>query len=316
MAKSLRCAVEPVDFLPVSPRDVPRHVSVLQTAAFDLLKPQNGETVIDCTLGLGGHASAFAERVGPSGQVIGIDADGDNLAIAKENLSVSSSSIRLIHGNFRDLASFGLPPADIIFADLGLSSPHLDDPTRGFSFRADGPLDLRFDRTKGKPVAELLNGIDDAEILRVLRTYGELSAAHHLAKQIRLAPPKTTAELKVCIEKAYGWRAKALMPQIFQALRIWVNDEIGSLEALLRDAPYLLKPGGRFAVISFHSLEDRLVKMVFRTMTTAERDPITGAVTKEAPYRLLTRKPIRPDADEVALNPRSRSALLRAILRT
>ena len=257
----------------------------------------------------------FLDAIGSGGRFVGIDADPDNLRLAEDRLG-PWKNVTLVHGNFRDCLRLDLPPADIVFADLGLSSPHIDDPERGFSFRFDGPLDLRFDRTTGKSAAAMIADADRENLVSILRAYGELPHAPRLAEAMKVRPLSATQELRGIVEEVYGWRAKRFLPQVFQALRIWANDELGALEALLRDGPLLLKPAGRFAVISYHSLEDRLTKRAFRALTTPERDPVTGAVRCEAPYRMLARKPLRPALSEVAENPRARSALLRAIVRS
>jgi 16S rRNA (cytosine1402-N4)-methyltransferase len=291
------------------------HVPVLREAVLKLLRPAAGETVIDATLGLGGHALSFLEHIGKTGSYVGIDADSENIAIARERLT-GWKNVTLHHANFRDLPTLNLSCADIILADLGLSSPHIDDPERGFSFRFDAALDLRFDRTQGIAAAEKIAHASIDELADILRSYGEVPSPGRLARAILESPPATTAALRAVIESVYAWRAKRFMAQVFQALRVWTNDELGALNMLLRSAPRLLKTGGRFAVISYHSLEDRAVKSAFRSLTTAEKDPVTGKIALAAPFTLLTRKPIRPSADEQARNPRSRSALLRAIVRT
>ncbi len=151
-----------------------RHIPVLETTVLELLRPKKGATVIDCTLGLGGHASRFLEAVGKEGTLIGIDADEKNLADARERLKAYPGTVRLVHGNFGDIASMDLPKADLMFADLGLSSPHIDEADRGFSFRSEGPLDLRFDRTTGQPASEMLEEADENTLVFVLRKYGEI----------------------------------------------------------------------------------------------------------------------------------------------
>ncbi len=291
------------------------HVPVLQTTVLDLLAPRPGTSVIDVTLGLGGHAGSFLQATSPDGRLIGLDADEENLRTARERLSPFEGRTRFLHANFAQLPSLGLPPTDILFADLGLSSPHVDDASRGFSFRFDGPLDLRFDRSKGATAAERIASASEDELLEVLKRYGEFPGVYRLTKHLLEHPPVTTTELKSLVEGAFRRDAPKVLPQVFQALRIWVNDEMGALDTLLRVGPTLLLPGGRMAVISYHSLEDRLVKHAFRALSEPERDPVTGKAVTSASFRLLTKRPIRPSDDEIRDNPRSRSALLRIIER-
>ncbi len=290
-----------------------RHQSVLFQEVLNLASVAPGETVCDCTLGLGGHAFAFAEAIGPEGTLIAFDADAENLESARERLSQSSATIDLRHTNFGSIAQQNLPQLDVLFADLGLSSPHLDEPERGFSFRADGPLDLRFDRTQGTTAAEWIGFTEERQIMNVLRKYGELKEAPKLSRFLHERKPQTTFELKDIVEEACGYRAKDRLPQVFQALRMAINDEEGSLLTLLEYGPKLLKPGGRLLIISFHSLEDRPVKQVFRKLCTGTIDETTGQTVQEAPFELLTKKPVIPREEEIEQNPRSRSAKLRAI---
>lgn len=294
---------------------VVRHQSVLHSTVLELLRPLPGETVLDATLGLGGHAASFAEAIGEGGRLIGLDADAENLALARERLAHVPCSMDLRHVNFSQLPALALPPVDILFADLGLSSPHLDDPARGFSFRNDGPLDLRFDRTRGETARELLRRIDADTLAHLLRRYGEMKGAFRLATAIAGRDVPTTAGLRAIVEAVFGFRAPSLLPQIFQAIRIAVNDELGALETLLEAGPRLLAPGGRMGVISFHSLEDRLVKHVFRALCTPRRDALTGQISHPAAYTLLTPKPVVPSTEEISSNPRARSAKLRIIHR-
>lgn len=291
------------------------HQSVLLEESVSLLAPRAGETVLDVTLGLGGHAQKLGERIGPDGTLIGLDADEQNLAAAGDRLAALPCKRDLRHANFRDLSSFDLPPVDVLFADLGLSSPHVDDPSRGFTFRVDAPLDLRFDRSTGFPAAEWIRRASSGDLLRVLQEYGELPFARRLAGKLQEGECATTADVRRAAEAVYGWRAPSVLPQIFQALRIAVNDELGALSALLSFGPTLLAPGGRMGVISYHSLEDRLVKQAFRTLTTAPVHPDTGQDLHPAAFIALTRKSVVPSEDERHRNPRSRSAKLRAIMR-
>lgn len=292
------------------------HEPVLPSDVLTVLQPARGETVLDVTLGLGGHSLLFLEKIGPTGKLIALDADRGNLDAARERLSAHADQITLYHVNFAAMEELNLPPVDVLFADLGLSSPHVDDPERGFSFRVDSPLDLRFDQSMGETAAELLERCEVEDIIEILRMYGELyKDATRLARVLSEVKPKTTGEMRLAVEKACGWRAKQLFPQVFQALRIAVNDELRALGVLLAAGPKLLKPGGRMGVLSYHSLEDRMVKQVFREITEPEKDPVTGKVSVEAPYRLLTKKAIQASDEEVRRNPRSRSVKFRAIER-
>ncbi len=284
-----------------------QHIPVLHKEVEKLLDPKSGEVVIDATVGLGGHAKLFAQRVCPEGRVIGLDADEDNLSEAKKNLNESGNCVELHHINFREIESLKLDGVDIIFADLGLSSPHVDDSSRGFSYREDGPLDLRFDRASGATAAELIKSLKEEELADVLWRYGELSNSRKIARAIKEAGEiRTTFELKDCL-------AHHFLPIVFQALRIAVNDELGSLEILLHEGPKLLKSGGRMGVISFHSLEDRMVKQAFKTLTTPQIDPVTGQDVTQAQFELITKKPIVPSKEEVSENPRARSAKFRIL---
>jgi len=292
------------------------HTPVLHSEVFKLLSPEKGESVLDVTIGLGGHAKSFLERVGDEGNLIGLEADEENLKVALEHLKSFESQIDLHHLNFMDIARLELPKVDIVFADLGLSSPHVDDPERGFTFREDAPLDMRFDRSKGVTAEEMIKGAKEKELADILFKFGELKTARRLAHVIKEANKmSTTFDLKECIEKAIGYRAKHVLPQVFQALRIAVNDELDALAVLLQEGTKLLKLGGRMGIISYHSLEDRMVKQVFRALAQPQKDPITGQIVCDAPFEVLTKKPIVPSEAEVRENPRARSAKLRALKR-
>ncbi|OGJ77056.1 16S rRNA (cytosine(1402)-N(4))-methyltransferase [Candidatus Peribacteria bacterium RIFOXYB1_FULL_57_12] len=294
----------------------PVHTPVLLQEALTLLDPQEGETVCDVTLGLGGHAEAFLQKVASGGTLIGLDADAQNLASAEERLKSLPGHLDLRHANFRDLQQLSLPQVDVLFADLGLSSPHVDDAKRGFTFREDVPLDLRFDRTRGVSAAAWLQQISEEDLTHALQEFGEVRGARRLAERLKEHIMHTTFDVVHAVEAAFGWRAKTVMAQVFQALRIAVNDELGALDSLLAAGPSLLKPGGRMGVISYHSLEDRRVKQVFRTLTTAPVHPDTGQDLHPALFALLTRKAIVPSDAEQSRNPRSRSAKLRVIMRS
>ncbi|MDP7454615.1 MAG: 16S rRNA (cytosine(1402)-N(4))-methyltransferase RsmH [Candidatus Peribacteraceae bacterium] len=291
-----------------------QHIPVLLKEVIELLDPRPGEMVIDATLGLGGHAEAIIRVIGSNGKFIGLDADEENLKYAGEKLKKLDCLVELHHLNFKDVASVVKSPVNIIFADLGLSSPHLDDTERGFAFREDASLDMRYDRTSGITASELISSLKEEELANVLWKYGELRTSRRIAKIIKESDKvDTTFKLKECIEKSAGYKAKHIIPQVFQALRIAVNDELGSLETLLSQAPDLIKPGGRIGVISFHSLEDRMVKQAFKKLSEPEIDPVTGQIVKEAPFEVLTKKPVIPSDEEVQENPRARSAKFRVL---
>lgn len=294
----------------------PVHIPVLLDTVLAILDPRAGERVLDVTLGLGGHSAAFLWMIGPEGSLTALDADDANLAIARKRLRAQGGRVNLRHANFGDIAVLGLGEFDVMFADLGLSSPHIDDPARGFSFRFDGPLDLRFDRTAGRTAADLLHSSTEEELAALFRTYGELyKEARRLGRILAGRSIETTADLKRAVEEAFGFRAKQILPQVFQALRIAVNDELNVLAELLRAGIAMLAPGGRMGVISYHSLEDRLVKQTFRALCTPEKDPVTGAVSVPAAFEALTKKAVQPDQAEIASNQRARSAKFRAIRR-
>ncbi len=293
-----------------------RHVPVLETTVLQILAPKAGESVLDCTLGLGGHSAAFLEAVGPSGSLVALDADEGNLSFATERLAALGGNVRTIHANFRDAASLGLAPVDVIFADLGLSSPHLDDPDRGFSFRADGPLDLRYDRSTGQSAADLIEASDENALVTIIHDFGEVHQyVRPLAKLIAGKRLETTGDMRTAVEEIFTYRAPSVLPRIFQALRIAVNDELGALLALLAAIPPLLKPGGRAGILSYHSLEDRLVKHTFKALAEAPKDPLTGRAEADPAFDLLTKKALVPEDAEIASNPRSRSVKFRAIQR-
>ncbi|MDD5055529.1 MAG: 16S rRNA (cytosine(1402)-N(4))-methyltransferase RsmH [Candidatus Peribacteraceae bacterium] len=296
------------------------HEPVLLAECLRILNPESGESVLDVTLGLGGHARAFIDRIGPTGRFIGLDADSDNLRLAQESLKDIPVASTFIHANFLSLPDC-LPEDrrtfDVIIADIGLSSVHVDDPSRGFTFRKDAPLDLRFDRTTGMTGAALLASLDPSTLLSAFREYGELPRARSLVDAIVRVrgdhPILRTGELVDVVRGVFGYKTPDVLPQIFQALRILVNQELSALRHLLAIGPSLLKPGGRLGIISFHSLEDRLVKHAFRGLVTETKDVVTGAPIAKTPFTLLTPKAVRPSAQEVKRNSRSRSACLRAL---
>jgi len=291
----------------------PAHASVLLDAVLALLQPRPGIgfRALDCTVGGGGHSFSLLERSSPDGYLIGLDADPGALELATQKLAPFEGRFALLNRNFSDLEHLDLEPFDAILMDLGLSSMQLDSSGRGFSLRADEPLDMRFDPTADvETAADLLNSMSTAELERILRAYGEEPRARRVARSIEYRraqrPFKTTGDLVAAVTAALGPARGRIHPatRTFQALRIAVNDELGALEAGLDAAVRLLKPGGRLAIISFHSLEDRIVKWRFR------------ARADEAVLKVLTRKPLTPAEAEVKVNPRARSAKLRVAERT
>lgn len=289
------------------------HDSVLLSEVLETLSPKEGDRILDVTLGLAGHASFLLDQAGPDGLLVGIDADEENVNVAKQRLADQVSQCTFVHSNFSKLPELDLGKFDVILADLGVSSPHFDEPERGFSFREDGPLDMRFDRSQGRTAAEIIENYTEQELSILLRDYGQIPQHCRLAETLKQKLPQTTYEALSAIDSVVKFNPKSLAPQMFQALRIEVNDELGALETLLDTAPDMLNSGGRFGVIAFHSLEDRLVKKRFRDLTSVEKDKTTGADIGTAPFTEVKRKAIKPSEEELAQNPRARSARLRVI---
>jgi 16S rRNA (cytosine1402-N4)-methyltransferase len=306
-----------------------QHTSVLYDEVLAFLAPRPGGRYIDCTVGGGGHAEGVLARSSPGGQLLGLDADPAALARVRERLAPFGARVWLCHANFRELGrcarAAGFDAVDGILFDLGLSSDTLEVSGRGFSFRRDEPLDMRFDPTAGESAAALLADSTEAALRDILRRYGEEPAAGRLARALvrarARAPLQTTGDLVAVVESVLGPPRGRAHPatRTFQALRIAVNDELDSLGAALEEAVRLLAPGGRLVVIAFHSLEDRIVKQFLRAESGGEcRCPpgLPVCVCARAPrLRLLTRKPVAPSEAEIARNPRARSAKLRAAVR-
>ena len=294
------------------------HVSVLPNEVIDYLKPQSGDTVIDCTLGLGGHSKLILEHIGPSGLLIGIDQDEDNLTQAKENLQ-GHQNVYFVLDNFENLAEIVDDVAKIagkqlsidkILFDLGLSSRHVDNPERGFSFLREGPLDMRFDARQKLTALHLVNNAPLTYLIKIFKLYGQEPHAQRIAKAIvqerRNTQLQTTTQLGRLIENVVRGSGKHPGTRVFQALRIAVNRELEVVENALQQAMNLVAVGGRIAVISFHSLEDRITKNIFRDYSKREELP---------QFQLLTKKPVAPTEEEMHNNSRSRSAKLRAVER-
>jgi 16S rRNA (cytosine1402-N4)-methyltransferase len=296
------------------------HRPVMLEEVLNVLQPQAGDLVVDATLGAGGHAEELLRRVGPTGRLIGLDRDAENLPQAQERLVRVGHPFTLHHANFAGLpavlAADGVAAVDVFLADLGMSSMQVDDPQRGFSYRRDGPLDMRMDRSRGRTAAQLLASLGASELASAFAELGDEPHAERIAAAIVAArqrqPIERTIDLARIISEAVGtrpeeWRLHPtqgkwnLHPaaRIFQALRLLVNRELDILEQLLRILPTCLRPGGRAALISFHSGEDRQVKGAFR-------DGLRAGI-----YAEISPEPLRPSFAERMANPRARSAKLR-----
>lgn len=304
------------------------HKTVLLNETLDVLEPERGGVFVDATIGMGGHAEAILEQF-QNTIVIGIDQDREAIAKAGERLAGFGARFRIRHGNFSSIGSIldeeGLNQVDGIIADLGVSSLQLDSESRGFSFRFEAPLDMRMDSdSDGPTAADLLETLSEAEIADIIYEYGEERASRRIAKWIVEKresgnPLRNTTELAKLVERCVRRSPKDKIhpaTRTFQALRIAVNDEIGILERFLIDSIDRLKKEGRLAVITFHSLEDRIVKRTFQRLSgkcfCPPRIPVCVCGSAKA-VDLLTKKPIIPSDNEARSNPRSRSAKLRAI---
>jgi 16S rRNA (cytosine1402-N4)-methyltransferase len=278
---------------------VPLHTSVLAAESLDALTIVPDGTYVDATFGAGGHTRLILERLGPHGRTIAFDADPLASSLAPED-----PRLTLIHANFRALRSEleqrSISAIDGILYDLGVSSMQFDDGARGFSFREDAPLDMRLDPTQGETAAEFIASRDEEDLANAIFEYGDERASRRIARALKMRLPRTTGDLAAIVAGVVhvpGKRERVHpATRTFQALRIAVNDELGALRASLDAAADVVRPGGRIAVISFHSLEDRIVKVFFRDDDRLAR---------------VTRKPIVPSEEEIRLNPRSRSAKLR-----
>ncbi len=299
------------------------HRPVMLQQVLDVLRPRPGEIGVDCTLGFAGHAAPILQQLGSSGRLIGLDWDSENLTVARERLAASGLPFTAYHSNFAALetvlADAGVNGVDLVLADLGMSSMQVDDPDRGFSYVRDGPLDMRMDRTRGRSAADILNAISEAELARALRELGDEEQAESIAAALVSARRRQaltrTAEVAQIVAAAVGksataasgWKLRTARgkwnshpaARTFQTLRLLVNRELANLQQLLRVLPRVLQPGGRVAIFSFHSGEDRLVKGAFR-------DGLRTGV-----YRDVSADPLRADEEEKLANPRARSAKLR-----
>jgi 16S rRNA (cytosine1402-N4)-methyltransferase len=295
------------------------HEPVMAAEVVSLLAPRGDGCYVDCTMGLGGHTRALVEA--GAGRVIGLDRDPAALAHCRVRLAAYGARVTFVHADYRAigdvLRAAGVGAIDGALADLGVSSMQLDDAERGFSFRHDGPLDMRMDPTRGAPLADRLADVDEAALADVIFHFGEERRARRIARAIvqarAVGPITRTGELASVVRRAAEggtWQRIDPATRTFQALRIWVNDELTGLEAFLRSAVAALVTGGRLVVIAFHSLEDRVVKHTFRSL---EHDAPADVTAPRG--RVLTPKPLRPGEAERDRNPRSRSARLRAVER-
>jgi 16S rRNA (cytosine1402-N4)-methyltransferase len=292
------------------------HVPVLVEEVLQYLDCRPDRIYVDGTVGSGGHSRKILERSSPTGKLIGLDWDEEAIERARKNLSLFEGRVALRKGNFKDLKSvlksLSIPGVDGILLDLGVSTEQLESRERGFSFRWDGPLDMRMSQETEITAQDFVKNLPPSDLETLLREYGEERWARRIARNIvrrrQRAPIRTTGELVEAIEASVprSWGRIHPATRTFQALRISVNEELNNLRAFLDSAPDLLRPKGRLCIISYHSLEDRIVKNCFRHWTR-------GGKGEEKPFGLLTPKPVVPAAEEVFRNPRARSAKLRAV---
>jgi 16S rRNA (cytosine1402-N4)-methyltransferase len=286
----------------------PHHRPVLVEQVLKVLAPAPGQTIVDATVGAGGHARLLAERLGPTGRLIGLDRDSAMLALARQRLK-GCYPAALVHASFDQLPQVlgerGIKAVDGLLADLGMCSDQVDAPERGFSFQHPGPLDMRMDPSQGEPASAWLHRLSERDLANLFWIYGEERYSRRIARRIvetrRREPLQNTVQLaelvRRCSPRSHGRRAIDPATRVFQALRIAVNDELATLDRLLTVLPDIIKPGGRVAIISFHSLEDRRVKVALRDRQR---------------WETFTSKPVQPDEEELRVNPRARSAKLRA----
>jgi 16S rRNA (cytosine1402-N4)-methyltransferase len=287
------------------------HKSVLLSEALEHLNCGNGSIVLDCTLGCAGHAVEILRRISPDGLLIGLDADSSVVNKSVEKLKAVGGDFRIFHENFayfdKVLASLGVKQVDAMFFDLGISSFQLDDGQRGFSFSNSGPLDMRMDKTRGRPLWKLLETMTEDQIGAVIRNFGEERHWRKISRAIvearRISPIHDSRRLAAVVMNVPGQGVGTRInpaTRTFQAFRIFINDELESIKKALLKAPRFLRDNGRIVVISFHSLEDRIVKHAFR------------AFAKDGLLKVVTKKPVCPREIEINANPRSRSAKMRS----
>ncbi len=305
-----------------------QHIPVLKREALDALAIRDGGVYVDATLGRSGHAQAIAEAMGPQGRLIGFDRDPRAIELGKE-VFAGDSRVSIIHSEFARMKDMlrefvDVENVDGVLMDLGVSSPQLDQAERGFSFMRDGELDMRMDPTQGESAAQWLSQVEERDLMMVLFELGEEKFARRIARAIVLERAETkiesTLQLAAIIEQAIPKKEKHKHPatRTFQAIRLHVNQELSQVSAALPQAVQLLKEGGRLAVISFHSLEDRIVKRFIRDLSTPNLPPKNIPVTEEAyltPLKMIGRA-IKPSREEIVDNPRSRSSVLRIAERT
>jgi 16S rRNA (cytosine1402-N4)-methyltransferase len=298
-----------------------RHIPALCPEVVQALQARPGGRYVDCTVGEGGHAEAVLEAGEGSSSLLGLDADPEALSRARRRLERFGPRVRLVNQNFTNLERLareqGFVPVDGVLLDLGLSSLQLDEEPRGFTFRGEQPLDMRFDPRQERTAADVVNGLTEKELAEIIAQYGQEPRARRIARYLAQARPvRTTAELAGIVARAVGGRRGRIHPatRTFQAIRMEVNGELDSLEAALAQAMNILGPGGRLVVLSYHSLEDGLVK---RTLREAARSGGRAMCAPAGPgehrpgLRVVTKKPVRPSREEVSHNPRSRSARMR-----
>jgi 16S rRNA (cytosine1402-N4)-methyltransferase len=305
------------------------HTQVMSKEVLDLLRCRPGGIYVDATIGLGGHAEAILERIQPGGQLIGIDRDRESLEKAQARLKAFAPSLRLVHDNYKNLPlilnNLAGPPVDGILVDLGVSSYQLLSPERGFSFHSDVMLDMRMDRTQQWTAADLVNKLSEGELADIIFRYGEERLSRRIAAAIvqerRKTPITRCTQLAEVISRVLRVRGhQGIHPatRTFQALRIAVNEELEGLEEFFAEALGFLKPGGRMVVIAFHSLEDRIVKRGFRRLAgqcVCDAPPELCTCPRQELAVLVTHRPMAPGPEELAANPRARSARLRALER-
>lgn len=308
-----------------------KHVPVMPGEVIELLQPKQGQTIVDGTVGGAGHSRLIAEAILPGGRLIAIDRDEETLARARAALAPFGDAVTFVHDDFRNLSrilsELGVTGVHGVLLDLGVSSFQLDQPQRGFTYRFNAPLDMRMDPRTTVTAADLVNSLSVEELTLIFRDYGEERWAHRIARKIvaerEKAPLVTTGQLVDLVKAAIPAAARRSGPhpakRTFQALRIAVNNELDALREGLQAAVDALLPGGRIAIISFHSLEDRIVKQTFADMARGCECPPGFPVCrcgKEPLLNVLTRRPVLPSEDELQENPRARSARLRAAERT
>jgi 16S rRNA (cytosine1402-N4)-methyltransferase len=300
---------------------LPVHIPVLLDEVIAGLQARQGDYVVDCTVGLGGHAAAILEKISPSGRLLGIDTDPEAIKVSQDKLSDYGEAVTLVNDNFVNLEAickrYHFHPVDGILFDLGVSSLQLDTAERGFSFHLDAPLNMRFDPGQGLTASDIVNSFSEQELAKLIEKYGEERHSRRIARYIvQNRPIATTVELARLVEQVLGGKRSKIHPatRTFMALRIAVNNELQNLELALKQTINLLRPGGRLTVISYHSLEDRIVKQFMRYAASSCICP-PGTIECRCGHvptlKLISRKVIKPTSLEIESNPRSRSSKLR-----